>query len=229
METQQEQSLVRESDPAPARDGVGSRRRLLAGAMVGVGAGVIAGGGTVAAMTREGSSTLTVEVACLGPTARVTTAPILDGAIPELYGEEPLDQSDLAGSPFLAEGIMYPEGTISGDDFIPTDDGSLGMWLCRGFFINGPRRPEPHLSTDQTFHFGQLTHAEGIGLSTLATHGFEGGNGPGWSVTRLVTGGTGEYRGARGECRQTEMGRNSTLFPWNVPALNFRFDFDLIE
>jgi len=205
-----------------------SRRLFLTGALAGVGAGAVAGAGTAAAMTADDASTLTVDVACLGPTVRITAAPVLDGAAPALYDEEPLDPSDLAGSPFLAQGIIYPAGTIAGEGFIPTDEGSIGTWLCRGFFINGPQRPDPHMSTDQTFHFGALTFEDGIGNAMLATHGIEGAGGPAWEVNRLVTGGTGEYRGARGECRQTEIGRNSTLFPWGLPALNFRFDFDLV-
>lgn len=233
-DTSGDQRVDAKDDGIQSSDGAGdagtaSRRRLLSGAVFGVGAGVIAGSGTAAAMTRDRSSTLTVDVACLGPTFRSTLVPVLAQTMPALYGGVSLDPTDLAGSPFAAEGIVYPGGTITGDEFIPTDDDALGMWICRGFFVNGPRRPEPHLSTDQTFHFGAPTYDSGIGNSMIATHGLEGGNEPGWHVNRIVTGGTGSYRGARGECRQTEVGRNSTLFPWGEPALNFRFEFDLMD
>lgn len=207
------------------------RRNFLKGAGfvgAGVAAGALAGGVAGAAVSDGGGGSrtrLTIEVACLGHTVRVLPYPALSGIL-DMFGS--LDQFDVRGSPWWVEGWIYPAGTITGYGFIPVEEDRIGSWFCRGHFLASPDRPDPHLSTMQEYYFGGLEQ-DPMGSKTLASQGVEGRNTEDWSATRVVTGGTGVYRGARGEVTQTQISRNSTAMPGedggNAP--NFRFDFDI--
>jgi hypothetical protein len=60
---------------------------------------------------------------------------------------------------------------------------------------------------------------------TLASSGVENG-GAGLPAVRAVTGGTGRYRGARGQVRQETVGTNtSVLNVFGMPAPTFHFSF----
>lgn len=73
--------------------------------------------------------TKTFDVACIGETLRIIWAP---GA-PE--------SGDLRGSTFSVEGLIYKGGAIKGSGFDPSSAPSVGLWLCRGWFLIHPGRP----------------------------------------------------------------------------------------
>jgi hypothetical protein len=109
------------------------------------------------------------------------------------------------GSFFVTEGRIFPAGTIQGDgaDFDPKRSGHVGVWFCRGtHLVAGPEIPAAPLWVDtaQLFVLGRQ------GKEQIATEGIEGSG----TVTRVVTGGAGNYVGFVGEQRQTFLGFNST-------------------
>lgn len=191
---------------------------------VGLTAGAVLGGGAVAIATGDETSaatrSLVVEVACLGHTIREMAPPLFWPLVDEL-GE--LDEGDLRGGSWYVEGMMYPEGTILGDGFIPTDVDRIGTWFCRGNGMSHSERQDPHLVTQQEYYFGSLAD-DPIGSRMLLSTGVEGRDTDGWRAHRAVVGGTGLYRGARGEVIQEEIGINST----EAPNFRFEFDFDVL-
>jgi hypothetical protein len=109
------------------------------------------------------------------------------------------------GSFFITEGRIFPAGTIEGDggSFDPNRSGHIGVWFCRGtHLVAASEIPAAPLWVDtaQLFVLGRQ------GREQLATEGVEG---PG-TVTRIVTGGAGNYAGFIGEQRQTFLGFNPT-------------------
>ena len=107
------------------------------------------------------------------------------------------------GSFFVTEGNIYPGGTIKGDgaSFDPSTPG-FGRWFCRGTHLV-PASAIPAAAfwvhTAQLFLLPDDTRS-------IATEGVEG-NG---TVTRLISGGTGKFRGYVGEQRQEFLGFNAT-------------------
>ena len=109
------------------------------------------------------------------------------------------------GSFFITEGRIFPAGAIVGDGatFDPNQRGHIGVWFCRGTHLVAANEiPAAPLWVDtaQLFVLGRQ------GKEQLATEGVEGGG----TVTRIVTGGTGNYAGWVGEQRQTFLGFNPT-------------------
>lgn len=109
------------------------------------------------------------------------------------------------GSFFVTEGRIFPAGTIQGDGatFDPYRSGHIGVWICRGtHLVAASEIPAAPLWVDtaQLFVLGRQ------GKEQLTTEGVEGGG----TVTRIVTGGTGNYAGWTGEQRQTFLGFNPT-------------------
>jgi len=109
------------------------------------------------------------------------------------------------GSFFVTEGRAFPGGTIQGDgaSFDPNRGGHIGVWICRGtHLVAASEIPAAALWVDtvQLFVLGRQ------GREQLSTEGVEGGG----TVTRIVTGGAGNYAGYVGEQRQTFLGFNPT-------------------
>ena len=120
------------------------------------------------------------------------------------------------GSFFVTGGRIFPAGTIDGDGatFDPNRSGHIGIWICRGTHLVAANEiPAAPLwvSTAQLFVIGRQ------GKEQLATEGVEGGG----TVTRIVTGGAGNYAGWVGEQRQTFLGFNPT------GGVNLRVTFTL--
>jgi hypothetical protein len=120
------------------------------------------------------------------------------------------------GSFFVTEGRIFPDGTIQGDgaDFDPNRSGHIGVWFCRGtHLVAASEIPAAPLWVDsaQLFVLGRQ------GREQLASEGVEGGG----TVTRIVTGGAGNYAGWVGEQRQTFLGFNPTC------GVNLRVTFIL--
>ncbi|MGV3516291.1 hypothetical protein [Luteitalea sp.] len=109
------------------------------------------------------------------------------------------------GSFFVTEGRIFPEGTIQGDgaQFDPNRSGHVGVWFCRGtHLVAGSEIPAAPLWVDTA----QLYILGRQGKEQVATEGLEGRG----TVTRIVTGGAGNFAGWTGEQRQTFLGFNPT-------------------
>ena len=109
------------------------------------------------------------------------------------------------GSFFVTEGRIFPGGTIQGDGagFNPNGPGHIGIWICRGtHLVAASEIPAAPLWVDtaQLFVLGRQ------GLEQLTSEGIEGAG----TITRIVTGGAGNYAGYVGEQRQTFLGFNPT-------------------
>ncbi len=185
-------------------------------------AGAVAGGTAAAASTGGGGwkrQSITFDVACLGETWRDSPA------------NWAADESDFRGIPFAVEGWIYPENHIPtpGDGFIPTQDGSIGRWLCRGSVLVHAERLEPHVQTTQEFIFGTMLGDDLFPDDTITTAGNEGTFETHQLARRSVTGGTGIYMGATGEEFQDWNGFNTSLNTDGTGnAANFRMRFDLL-
>ena len=173
---------------------------------------------------RAASEQVVYEVACIGDTFRSIDIQALG-----IYkSPHALDAGDLRGSPFWVEGIIYPEGTIAGDGFVPTLDGAIGHWFCRGHFVVHPGRALPHIMSHHEYMFGLSDPENPFPPDMISSVGFEGTGTGELRSMRAVNGGTGRFMGATGQVAQTHMGPNGTvLFGFDFPADNFRFEFDL--
>lgn len=197
-----------------------SRRRLLTGLAVGgaVVVGGVAGAATsaLAAPTGYRRESLSIDVACLGHKWR-NNAPVM------------IEGPDDFRSGFSVEGFMYPAGTIPEEGFVPTRDGAIGQWICRGWVVIDRDRREPHATTVQEYMFALITPDELFPTTSITSSGIEGTSGPQIS-TRAVIGGTGRYMGATGQVTQRTHGTNTTVFfdGSGDNAYNFIFDFDLL-
>ncbi|MFN0029922.1 MAG: hypothetical protein ACKV2O_22440 [Acidimicrobiales bacterium] len=160
-------------------------------------------------------SQLIVEVACLGELWR------------EAVKWNQADDADFR-APFVAEGWIYPEGTILGDGFRPVPEGSIGRWFCHGTVIIDSSRPEPHVATYQDFLFGTITPEALFPRDTLATAGIEGTDDRTQSAVRAVIGGTGEYLGATGQQTQRMIALNTSPFAGGTGDQSpcWRIEFD---
>ena len=205
-------------DETESRDRRSFITRTVMGGVALAAGGAVVGAGATAAASGEQRQSLVIECAVIGSTIR-------DLPMFLMVPERDLEVGDVQGSPFFAEGYLYPEGTISSDGFIPTDEGRIGTFLCRGHLLLSPARPEPHLATHQEYYFGELTSFPVVG-DMLASEGIEGRNTYPWETLRSVTGGTGQYRGARGQVLQRQIGVNSTADEFGNPAPVHRFEFD---
>ena len=109
------------------------------------------------------------------------------------------------GAFFVTEGRVFPAGTIQGDGagFDPNRAGHIGVWICRGtHLVAASEIPAAPLwvTSAQLFVLGPQ------GKEQIATEGIEGSG----TVTRIVTGGAGNYVGFVGEQRQEFLGFNPT-------------------
>lgn len=191
------------------------RRQVLAG-------GVLAALGTLwvprAARAQDpplDGVTFAFDVACLGPTLAINMGESLN-----------LEGQDFRGAGFLVEGSLYPSGTIpAGDGFDPDSVPAAGHWFCRGHLMFYPGRPLPHAITIQEYLLSRISEQQTSPLDQLVSSGAEGG--VPW-IPRSVIGGTGRYRGARGEVIQQVIGTNKTILNvFKEPAPTWRFHFKI--
>ncbi len=110
------------------------------------------------------------------------------------------------GNPFITQGYVYPAGTLDGGVEGTLADGSpafpnkvIGIWTCDGYLVGNGMRTETGtiVITRQIIQFadGDLLISQGPELADVDV-----------SVTRAVTGGTGDYADAPAEIRQTLLG-----------------------
>jgi hypothetical protein len=153
----------------------------------------------------------TIDIACLGPTNR--------SSVREWFGEQP--SATFAEGAFAVEGWIYPEFTIRGEGFRPVQQGSIGRWFCRGWFVNSVERIEPHVSTSVDLVFGTITEDQVVPPDLIALQGPEGTERKDLFILRPVTGGTGKYLGAAGQIKQRYLGLNTTDSP------SWRYEIDI--
>jgi len=110
------------------------------------------------------------------------------------------------GNPFVTQGYIYPAGTLNGgvEGTLPNGDPAfpelvIGEWTCDGFFVGDGMRTETGaiVMTRQIYRFddGDLLISHGPELADIGT-----------TITRAVTGGTGDYAGAPNALNQTLLG-----------------------
>jgi hypothetical protein len=109
------------------------------------------------------------------------------------------------GAFYLTEGRLFPAGTIQGDgaDFNPARSGHVGVWISRGtHLVSASEIPLAQwwAHTSQLFVIGRQ------GRELISSEGVEGSG----SLTRIVTGGAGNYVGFVGEQQTTFLGFNTT-------------------
>ena len=122
----------------------------------------------------------------------------------------------------MVAGKIYPEGTIESGLSGPSQEGSIGTWICRGWwFYDLAEIAEgalPHVISTQTYLLDSL--------DGLVSDGTEGGY-----DLRQVIGGHGMYRNVRGQVAEIHVDTNDTLLNLGggvlLPAPNIRFEFDL--
>lgn len=205
------------SDSSVGRRGALGRLALGGGALLAGAIGGVAVGTTGVAAGGWRRETVMFDVACLGDTWRDSTA------------NYAANDSDFRGMPFAVEGWIYPAGTIPepGDGFVPTGDGSIGRWLCRGSTLVHADRPEPHVQSTQEYVFGTMSAGQLFPDDLLTTSGLEGTVEPDQVALRSIIGGTGRFLGATGQQVQRLNGMNTSSFTdgtGNAPNLAMRFE-----
>ncbi len=123
-----------------------------------------------------------------------------------IFGTEQLydDGMPMYGSPFVTQGYIYPVGTLNGSNgVLPNGEPEfpelvIGEWTCYGWMIGEGAYTESGVWVVST----QIYQFED---NIIVTNGFEIAdlNVP---VARAITGGTGQYNGARGQMEQTLLG-----------------------
>ncbi len=128
------------------------------------------------------------------------------------------------GSSFITQGYIYEYGTLSDSNGVLPDgspefpDKVIGSWVCRGWFVGDAAHATEGVwvVTTQILNFG-----EEYGRTTIITEGYESAV-FGESLARAITGGTGEYVGAKGEANQVLLGFNE-----GTEGVNLRFELDV--
>lgn len=121
---------------------------------------------------------------------------------------------------YVAQGYLYPEGTLNGTNGVKANgspefpDKVLGQWLCYGWYLGVDDQVAPWVSS-HLFNFGGTW-----GDATLVSEGFDidDVNVP---LTRAIAGGSGPYAAARGTQLETNLGFNAT------DGLGIRFEVHL--
>lgn len=196
------------------------RRKFMTQAAVGGAAvvGGLVGAGTTAAVSGSAwrRESLVLEVACRGDRWRESAL------------GNPADDSDFHRG-FTVEGWIYPEGTIPETGFVPTQNGAIGQWFCRGWQIIDAGRAAPHVNSIQDYLFGLITPERLFPPDAISSNGLEGTEDDQVGY-RSIIGGTGTYMGASGQAAQEITGVNTSLFAdgSGLNAPNFRFEFDIL-
>lgn len=125
------------------------------------------------------------------------------------------------GSSFITRGYIYEYGTLEGGNGVKPDgspefpDKVLGEWICSGYMINdaGHATGGVWVFSTQFFQLGDEP-----GAQTIVTTGYELAD-VDTAIARAITGGTGDFKTARGESKQTMLGLNAS------EGVNLRVEF----
>lgn len=135
---------------------------------------------------------------------------------------ERVDGMPAGSTPYVTQGYIYPEGTLSEGNGANADGSPefpekvIGQWSCWGWHLAASDHAEsaPWLTT-HLFNFG-----DAYGQASLISEGY-GIDEIGVALERVVSGGTGPYAGATGVQRETNLGFNSSN------GMNFRYELRL--
>jgi hypothetical protein len=123
---------------------------------------------------------------------------------------------------YITQGYIYPEGTLNGSNGVLADgspefpDKVLGQWSCYGWYVGaGTPGQSPPWITSHLFNFGDT-----YGEATLVSEGYSIDELE-IPLERAIIGGTGDYAGARGVQRETNLGHNLSN------GLDFRYEVRL--
>ena len=231
------------------------RRRFLSSLGLGLGASALAAtaqAASTAAAAKSGKIELTFDVAILGHTnydneeGAVNRHPDYANQNKERFREGYM-QSDLRGSTFYHEGLIYAGGTFPEPKTEREVNWSfatppLGTFFDRGWVVINNKsdgayvpRPNPHLLSHTDYYLGGVvSDANLTPTDMIAVVGLQHDNSGKGVFTRAVVGGTGRFAGVRGQMIQTAAGHNSSqlrgrfLPPgMTVPSPNFRVKFEL--
>ncbi len=116
------------------------------------------------------------------------------------------------GSSFITRGYLYEPGTLTDSNGVNPDgspefpDKVIGEWICQGYMINdaGHATGGVWVFSTQFFQLGSEP-----GAQTIVTQGYELAD-TDVAIARAITGGTGEFKLARGESSQTLLGLNAS-------------------
>lgn len=130
------------------------------------------------------------------------------------------------GSSFVTEGYIYEYGTLTESNGVLANgspefpDKVIGTWICKGWFVGDAAHATEGVwvVSTQIYNFG-----EAYGNTTLVTEGYESAA-IDEAITRAITGGTGEYVGARGLANQTLLGFNK-----GTEGVNLRVEVELAK
>ena len=164
----------------------------------------------------------------------VTTLEVAEDFTRLVADEAPVFEEDgfpAYGNPFITQGYLYPEGTLTCEEGTCNgvlEDGSpefpdkvIGEWTCWGYHIGDGMHTEsgPVVVTTQLFNFGSTDTA---GAETLVSMGYERMD-TSIPFLRAVTGGTGRYYAASGEQIQSFLGFNG------IDGVSLQVSFDLVR
>jgi hypothetical protein len=116
------------------------------------------------------------------------------------------------GSSFITRGYLYEPGTLTDSNGVNPDgspefpDKVIGEWICQGYMINdaGHATGGVWVFSTQFFQLGSEP-----GAQSIVTQGYELAD-TDVAIARAITGGTGDFKLARGESSQTLLGLNAT-------------------
>jgi hypothetical protein len=132
------------------------------------------------------------------------------------------DGMPVGSTPYVAQGYIYPEGTLTDTNGV-LEDGSpefpdkvLGQWSCWGWRL----APSAHADTAPWLTTHLFNFGSGWGEATVVSEGYSVDD-LGVALERAISGGTGEYAGASGVQLETNLGFNASR------GGNFRFELRL--
>jgi hypothetical protein len=138
---------------------------------------------------------------------------------------ELVDEMPTLATPYVTQGYIYPEGTLTGSNGVLQDgspefpDKVIGHWSCFGWWLGD----EVHASssapwlTTHLFNFGPewgeaMLASEGYSIDDLEV-----------PLNRALTGGTGQYEGVTGVQVETNLGFNPS------GGMNFSYEIRITE
>jgi hypothetical protein len=140
-----------------------------------------------------------------------------------VFGQERLHEDGLPayGTPFVTQGYIYPEGTLNGSNGVLPNgepefpDRVIGTWTCYGYMIGDGAHTTtgPWVVSTQVYAFEN---------GTVITDGFEIAD-LNTSVSRAITGGTGEFVNASGQQAQELLGFTEQM------GVNLRVELQLAQ
>jgi hypothetical protein len=186
---------------------------------------------SVAAFTAIGATASAVGISS-GPPAVAPAAVTADEEIDQIMDEEGVLRFDVSedatrfvwsGNPelvdgmpaastsFVTQGYIYPAGTLSDSNGVNADgspefpDKVLGQWSCWGWRLG----PSDHTASAPWLNTHLFSFGDAAGEATLVSEGYSIDD-INVAISRVVSGGTGQFAGVSGVQAETLLGFNAT-------------------